>query len=317
MSVIIPVYKAESTIAKCLDSFMNQTLTGWELILVDDGSPDRSGSLCDEYAARCVSLSNGKGAICVIHRENGGVSAARQTGLDAARGEYLIHADPDDWVEPNMLEELYEKATADDADMVICDFINEVNGKTIYRVQEPTTLYHADVLNDLFGPKVHGSCCNKLVRRECVLKCKAYFPAGINYCEDVCFNVQLLKQDIKVAYLPKAYYHYVQIPFSITNNYTIRTLESQKKFIDFLMTQLPKDSVLVQKSKLLVKKMAFRNSLLTRKEINKLYPDVRTTEDTNPILRVMYTLAFRGHIGTARIMLWAYNLRHSMRKALN
>ena len=96
ISIISPVYNAERYIVKCLDSILVQTFQDWELILVDDGSSDKSGVICDEYAAR-------DSRVIVIHKENGGVGAARQTGLDAVTGEYVIHADPDDWVEPTML----------------------------------------------------------------------------------------------------------------------------------------------------------------------------------------------------------------------
>lgn len=115
VSIIVPVYKAEKYINRCIDSILAQTYTDWELLLVDDGSPDRSGEICDEYAKK-------DSRIRVFHKENGGVSSARQMGQDKASGEYTIHADPDDWMEPTMLEELYAKAKEDDADMVLCDF---------------------------------------------------------------------------------------------------------------------------------------------------------------------------------------------------
>lgn len=98
ISVIVPVYKAEAYLHRCVDSIIAQTFTDWELLLVDDGSPDRSGDICDEYASKDARIR-------VFHKENGGVSSARQKGLDEAIGEYTIHADPDDWVEPTMLEE--------------------------------------------------------------------------------------------------------------------------------------------------------------------------------------------------------------------
>lgn len=310
VSVIIPVYKAESTISKCLDSFMKQTLSGWELILVDDGSPDKSGEICDEYANNCRILSKGKGEIRVIHRKNGGVSAARQTGLEAVKGEYVIHADPDDWVEKDMLADLYEQAKAEQADMVICDFINEIKGKSIYRLQRPTSTFHEDVLNDMFGTKVHGSCCNKLVRRKCILEYNAYFPVEVNYCEDICFNVQLLKHNIKIIYHSKAYYHYVQGENSITNNYTLNTFRSQKKYVDFLSKYFSVDTRPLIKSKLLVKKLAFRNSILKDKELVKLYPEIRNTDDTNFLMKCMYNSAFRGYSKIAKILLFAYNILH-------
>lgn len=117
VSVVIPVYKAEAWLHRALDSICAQSLNNWECILVDDGSPDRSGEICDEYAEKDRRFR-------VIHQKNGGVSSARQAGIDAAKGEYSIHIDPDDWVEPTMLEELYHKAKEDNADMVICDYYN-------------------------------------------------------------------------------------------------------------------------------------------------------------------------------------------------
>lgn len=310
VSVIVPVYNAESTIRKCLDSLVNQTLSGWELILVDDGSTDNSGNICDEYARKCAELSGNKVNIRVIHWQNGGVSAARQTGLDAVQGEYVIHADPDDWVEPLMLEELYELAKTEDADMVICDFFCDIDGKSIYRCQAPTSMRHEDVLNNMFGKEVHGSCCNKLIRKQCIMRYDAHFPVGINYCEDVCFNVQLLKHDTKIAYLPKAYYHYVQSASSITNNYTRKTFESQKQFVDFLTTQLPSDSEPVVKSKLLVKKLAFRNSILPNNELLDLYPDIKRSNERKCFFKWMYNSAFNGHFIISSALRYALNILH-------
>jgi len=310
VSVIVPIYNAEATIHKCLDSFLNQTLSGWELILVDDGSTDSSGNICEEYAEKCATLPGKKCIIRVIHRPNGGVSAARQTGLDTAQGEYVIHADPDDWVEPLMLEDLYDRAKTDDADMVICDFVGDMDGRSIYRCQAPTSMHHEDVLNDMFGVKVHGSSCNKLIKRECILRCNAHFPAGINYCEDMCFNVQLLKHDIKIVYHAKAYYHYVQNASSITNSYTRQTFENHKKFVDFLVMQLPPKSEPVVKSKLLVKKLAYRNSILTNKELLNLYPEITETDERLCLLKWMYNSAFCGRFVLANALLCAYKLLH-------
>lgn len=313
VSVIVPVYNAESTISKCLDSLVNQTLSGWEVILVDDGSTDSSGKICDSYEEKSVELYKGKGEIHVIHRENGGVSAARQTGLDAAKGEYVIHVDPDDWVEPNMLKELYDLAKIENVDMVICDFISEINGKLYYKSQSPTSLCHCDVLNDMFG-KIHGSCCNKLVRRECILQCDAHFPIGINYCEDVCFNVQLLKHDIKIAYLNRAYYHYVQKSTSLTNNYTLTSFENQKRFVDFLITQLPSNSQPIVKSKVLIKKLVFRAAVLSRRDFKELYPEIQDSEDTNLLLKWMYNSAFKDYYIIANMLLYVYNSFHRLKK---
>ena len=103
VSIIVPIYNAEKYIHECIDSLLAQTYTNIEVILVDDGSIDNCGKICDDYASKDKRVK-------VIHQKNGGVSVARQTGILHATGEYSIHADPDDWVEPNMIGELVAKA---------------------------------------------------------------------------------------------------------------------------------------------------------------------------------------------------------------
>lgn len=127
ISIIVPVHQAEKFIRRCLDSIVNQTFSDWECILVDDGSIDLSGAVCDEYAEKDSRLR-------VIHQANRGVSVARQVALDASRGEYIAFADSDDWVEPKWLEKLYRKITGEGVDMVICDFERILADRTEYRV---------------------------------------------------------------------------------------------------------------------------------------------------------------------------------------
>ena len=212
ISIICPVYKAEKYIHKCIDSVLAQTFTDFELLLIDDGSPDSSGQICDEYAER-------DSRVRVFHKENGGVASARQVGLDNACGEYTIHVDPDDWVEPNMLEELYAKAKETDADMVICDFW--VNYKRYERYQisgqhrENSTLYLKDIIC-----KYHGSLCNKLIKRSCFYQPKRIdFIPNQNLFEDLIICAKLLVNPRRVEYLNKAFYHYVQVN---PNSYTRR-----------------------------------------------------------------------------------------------
>ena len=141
VSIIVPVYKAEKYIHQCIDSLLTQTYRNIEVILVDDGSPDHCGKICDEYAAKDCRVK-------VIHQQNGGVSVARQTGIDHATGEYSIHADPDDWVELNMIEELVAKAVSDNADMVICDYISEgLYGQTYNSSNLPSRLSTDDLIH--------------------------------------------------------------------------------------------------------------------------------------------------------------------------
>ncbi len=211
ISIIVPIYNVEQFLHCCVDSILAQTFTDFELLLIDDGSTDRSGEICDEYAKKDTRIR-------VIHKENGGVSSARQRGQDEACGEYTIHVDPDDWVEPTMLEELYQKAKDDNADMVICDYYTNEGFQQLYIKQQPTKLDTNVVLYELFQ-QLHGSCCNKLVRRACYSG-KANFPKGINCCEDLIWCIQVLKCKPKISYLGKAYYHYM-----------ITTTDSQSKSI--------------------------------------------------------------------------------------
>lgn len=202
VSIIVPVYKAEEYLYRCIDSILAQTFTDFELLLIDDGSPDKSGVICDTYALK-------DSRIRVFHKENGGVSSARQCGVDNAYGEYSIHIDPDDWVEPTMLEELYSKAKLDDVDMLICDYYEDYADKSIYIKQEPSSLDSDIVLKELFK-RLHGSCCNKLIRHSCYEHYNVSFPLDLTCNEDQYVCVSLLKHPIKIAYLPKAFYHYTQ-----------------------------------------------------------------------------------------------------------
>lgn len=207
ISIIIAVFKTERVLPLCLDALLAQTLTDWECLLIDDASPDGSGSICDSYAARDSRFR-------VVHKaHNEGASAARQTGLELAQGDFVIHCDSDDWTEPTMLSELYEAAVTQQSDLVICDYFDDfLDGEQFIRqdtiVQRPTLLTPMEVLRDIFEQRLIGSCCNKLVRRQCILSAQASFPAGINFCEDLYFLAQLLCTDISVSYLPRALYHY-------------------------------------------------------------------------------------------------------------
>lgn len=202
ISVIIPVYNAEKTIRRTLDSIKEQTFLDFEVIMIDDGSTDASRDICDEYTRSDKRFR-------VKHKQNQGVGAARQDGIEEAKGEYTIHVDPDDWIEPTMLKDLYLKAKQSNADMVICDFFENIGKVQIYHKQQPHSLEPKTVLRELFQ-QLHGSCWNKLVKRVCYNQYNVSFPKNIYYCEDLYVNAKLLMHPIKVAYLPKAYYHYVQ-----------------------------------------------------------------------------------------------------------
>lgn len=198
VSVIIPVYNAEKTLDRCIKSIQAQTLADWEAICVDDGSPDNCGKMLDEYAKIDPRIKP-------IHKENGGVASARQAGIEAATGDYAIHCDPDDWVEPDMLESLVNEAERSGADMVICDYIAEHNCSSKYIEQRPSELTARAVEIGLFQ-QLHGSCCNKLI--SSAYYSKEAFITGLDIMEDRLYITKLLRHDPHVAYLHKAFYHY-------------------------------------------------------------------------------------------------------------
>ena len=200
ISVIIPIYSASSTLLRCLNSLKCQSFPDFEAILVDDGSTDDSGRIEDDYSTKDARFY-------VIHKANAGVSSARQCGLNNASGDYVIHLDPDDWVEPGMLEALLKKTKYENADMVICDYFENVEGQCKYVKQQPSSLEHEIVLHELFQ-QLHGSCCNKLVRRACYNKFNISFPDKLSFSEDTYVNALLLQEEIKITYLARAFYHY-------------------------------------------------------------------------------------------------------------
>ena len=232
ISVIVPIYNSEHTLRKCVDSLLAQTFNAFEVLLINDGSTDDSGKICDEYQL----IDN---RIRVFHQLNGGVSSARQVGIDNAHGKYSIHADPDDWVEPNMLADLYQKAIAESADMVICDFYINDYRKEEYCKQEPSVMDNEVILKEMFT-HLHGSTCNKLIKNELYSLYKIHFPQEITFCEDLFVVTSLLLKPIKVSYVPQAYYHYVRDKQhnSLSLRYSDKVLEQdlylKKVFHDLL-----------------------------------------------------------------------------------
>lgn len=209
ISVIMPVYNVASYIERGIKSVLNQTYTDFELIIVDDGSTDTSSMICDQMASEDRRIR-------VFHKENGGVSSARQFGLEKAIGEYIIHVDPDDWIEPKMLELLLKQIIREKADMVICDYIEEdLMGISSYRSQKQDIRDNNDLIIALFEGKILGCCWNKLVKRKRFLEYSISFPKLV-WCEDLFVCVSLLKKPIKVTFLNKGLYHYIRNDKSLT-----------------------------------------------------------------------------------------------------
>ena len=311
VSIIVPVYKAEAYLHRCVDSILAQTFTNFEVLLIDDGSPDNSGKYCDEYA-----LLDSR--VRVFHKENGGVSAARQLGLEYTQGEYVIHADPDDWVESDWLECLYTQAEEVEADMVFCDFFIETESGQKYNSQKPVTLTAQGVLNALLNQELHGACWNKLVRRKCFNKYNVRFPEHVICWEDLWVFCDLLLHITKISYIPKALYHYdfYTNVDSIVRKVTRKSVESQisfcKHFGKFIIEgKITKESM--QKSISGTKELMFYSKLYTGdqiirffKEINSQYINEHSKFQIKNPLPYCLALTLKGHYKLGRCIFHSY-----------
>lgn len=197
ISIIVPVYQVEKYIAQCIESVLNQTLTDFELILIDDGSTDNSGSICDSYAKTDARIT-------VIHTENNGAATARNKGLDLSSGRYIVFLDGDDYLAENMLERLREEIEGSEYDVAVCDFLNilpDERDNFCLHLKE-NTVSGREVLEHLKNEKNYGVWTivwNKIYKREVLKDLK--FPDG-KYFEDEFFSNSLYLKINQIHIIP-------------------------------------------------------------------------------------------------------------------
>lgn len=213
ISIIVPVYKVEPYLCKCIDSILAQTLADFELILIDDGSPDECGTICDAYAARDYR-------IVVIHQKNAGVSAARNAGLEVARGAYIGFVDSDDWIEPEMYETMLRTAKETQADVVVCGMkYTDVEAKCFTPAFPQEGHYTSEeLLAELFGMpnRIGGSTCNKLF--FCGALKNVRFQEDIIMAEDWLFLYHAFLRCRSGFKIPQPFYSVVERPGSATRS---------------------------------------------------------------------------------------------------
>ena len=215
ISIIIPIYKVESYLRCCLDSILAQSFQAWEAILVDDGSKDDCGKICDEYAAMDSRFR-------VIHKENGGLTSARNAGLAIASGEWIMHLDGDDWIAPNMLQQMYDKAVSMDADVVLGDLLFAYpNREEVYA----TASWNEDKISSLncYLSSVWTCLCGSMAVRSLYQEYQLRSPQGVTYCEDFHLIVRLCYHARKVVNIHLPFYHYRQQEGSVTHNLNKKT----------------------------------------------------------------------------------------------
>lgn len=213
VSVIIPVYNCANYLQKCIDSVLSQTLNDMELILVDDGSTDGSGEICD----RCASEN-----VIVIHQENQGVSAARNAGMERATGEYVAFVDGDDYIAPETYEEAYSIGCDHGVDIVVYNYVIEENGEKFAKagpcLPENRIIEALEMRNLLIGEKnetILWFAVKSLFRRKLLLDHEIRFIEGKIIGEDSPFNLEAFLSAKTTWYVNKAFYTYVQTPDSI------------------------------------------------------------------------------------------------------
>lgn len=219
LSIIVPVYKVEPYLPKCIDSILAQTFRDFELILIDDGSPDRCGEICDEYAAKDAR-------IVVIHQENRGVSAARNAGMDIARGEYIGFVDSDDWIEPEMYETMINVSKKKGVDVVICGICDYgEDGEFIRNALTGSGFYTKDeMLKTVFTTpnNLGGGCCNKVFRHIAIKDVR--YQEGIAVAEDWLFLFDSFKQCNGSIKIPSCLYNVLERQNSATRDNEIMAM---------------------------------------------------------------------------------------------
>ena len=212
VSVIVPVYNVEEYIGKCLDTILNQDFDDYEVLVVIDGSTDKSESIAREYQEKYPEI------VRIICQENKGLGGARNTGIENAKGEYLLFVDSDDMLYPNLLSDTYERAILCNADIVVFDmeFVDE-NGNVIK--YEQAKFRENDLIDFNKNSKIIAwpSAWNKLCKKSLFLGNGIFYPERL-WFEDLATTPKVLLSAKRIEYIPKAYYKYVQRDGSIMNN---------------------------------------------------------------------------------------------------
>ena len=178
ISVIVPVYKVEKYLDRCVESIVNQTYTNLEIILVDDGSPDNCPAMCDAWAEK-------DNRIKVIHKENGGLSSARNAGLDVYNGQLLMFVDSDDWVDDDIVSLMYESMLNNSTDMVSCSLYYESNVVEVVTIKDEL-FCGADIQKAFLMDEIRPEAWAKLYKRELIAEQR--FDTSVRYAEDIPFN---------------------------------------------------------------------------------------------------------------------------------
>jgi len=209
ITVAIPVYNCEKTLKTCLDSVINQTFSDYEILIINDGSPDNSEEICLQYKEKYERIK-------YVRRENGGLAQVRNMALDKAKGKYLCFVDSDDYIDENALSFMYETAEKEKSDIVLCGYFTE-NGTALKKVCYVGDKENLD-FKELKAKDLIDPAWNKLYKTDFLKNTKVKFPVG-EYYEDTFFNLSILPFNPKITVCDECFYHYVLNMGSITRRY--------------------------------------------------------------------------------------------------
>ncbi len=204
ISIIVPVYNTEKYIEKCVDSILNQTHKNLEIILVDDGSPDNCGKICDNYEKK-------DNRVKVIHKKNSGSASSKNMAINIATGDYIGFVDSDDYIEADMFEYLLNNSISFNADVVRCGFFWDIDGGIYPQgsgIVKKVNDYNDKIIDLMKDGVISGIACNKLYKKN-ILE-GVYFPEGIKYSEDFMFNYKVFKNSNIIVYADENKYHYLR-----------------------------------------------------------------------------------------------------------
>lgn len=240
ISIVVPIYKVpEQYLRKCIQSICNQTLREIEIILVDDGSPDSCGMICDEYAQKDTRIK-------VIHKKNAGLSAARNTGVLAASGNWIMFVDGDDWIDSNMCECMYHIGTSKNVDLVMCGIAKEYQKRSIeYKIMlQDSKVYMGEECKWLQQQLlVYNSniavAYAKIIKRNILIENNIFHDEMLKQgAEGLEFNLRLFEKIKSATFINKSFYHYIYNENSISashneenHNFVIRCFEKIEEFI--------------------------------------------------------------------------------------
>ncbi|MGN1148996.1 MAG: glycosyltransferase family 2 protein, partial [Lachnospiraceae bacterium] len=215
VSIIVPVYNSEKTLSRCIDSILNQTYREFELILLDDGSTDASGQICDTYAAKDARIR-------AVHKENSGVSDTRNQGIAMAKGEYLQFLDSDDWITPEATGLFVRTATETQCDMVIADFYRVIGERVSQKgaIEEDGLMDRVAYATNMMQRPAdfyYGVLWNKFYKRSIIEEHQLKMDSSISWCEDFIFNLEYIRHVQSIYALKVPIYYYVKTKGSLVS----------------------------------------------------------------------------------------------------